>query len=58
MPSPALVTDGDRRSLFVALEVIEDPRDPRGRRYPLVSVLAAAVCAALAGACTFAAVSD
>ncbi|NJO56013.1 MAG: ISAs1 family transposase [Rhodospirillales bacterium] len=58
LPPPALVTDGDRRSLFVALEVIEDPRDPRGRRYPLVSVLAAAVCAVLAGACTFAAVSD
>jgi predicted transposase YbfD/YdcC len=44
--------------LFVALTVITDPRDPRGRRYPLVSVLAAAVCAVLAGACTFAAVAD
>jgi prepilin signal peptidase PulO-like enzyme (type II secretory pathway) len=31
---------------------------PRGRRYPLVSILAAAVCAVIAGACTFAAVSD
>ncbi|MDM4719168.1 ISAs1 family transposase [Micromonospora sp. WMMA1363] len=62
LPSPVVVTgsdrDSDRRSLFVALAVINDPRDPRGRRYPLVSVLAAAVCAVLAGACTFAAVAD
>jgi len=58
LPSPAVITDGDRGSLFMALEVIHDPRDPRGRRYPLVSVLSAAVCAVLAGACTFAAVAD
>jgi hypothetical protein len=25
------------------LEVVDDPRDPRGRRYPLVSILAVAV---------------
>jgi predicted transposase YbfD/YdcC len=55
---PAVVTDADRHSLFVMLEVVDDPRDPRGRRYPLVSILAVAVCAVLAGACTFAAVSD
>jgi hypothetical protein len=55
---PAAVTDGDRHSLFVALEVVPDPRDPRGRRYRLVSILAVAVCAVLAGACTFAAVTD
>lgn len=54
----AAVTDGEHPNLFVALAVISDPRDPRGRRYPLVSVLAAAVCAVLAGACTFAAVAD
>jgi predicted transposase YbfD/YdcC len=54
----AAVTDGEYQSLFVALAVVCDPRDPRGRRYPLVSVLAAAVCAVLAGACTFAAVAD
>ncbi|PRY17030.1 ISAs1 family transposase [Pseudosporangium ferrugineum] len=58
MPPSAVVTDGDRLSLFVALEAVRDPRDPRGRRYPLVSVLAAAVCAVIAGACTFAAVTD
>jgi predicted transposase YbfD/YdcC len=58
MPCPTVVTDGDHRSLFVALAAVEDPRDPRGRRYPLVAILAAAVCAVIAGACTFAAVSD
>ncbi|WP_203720662.1 transposase family protein [Paractinoplanes brasiliensis] len=58
MPCPTVVTGGDRRSLFVALEAVSDPRDLRGRRYPLVAILAAAVCAVIAGACTFAAVSD
>lgn len=53
-----MVTDGDRRSLFVALAAVQDPRDLRGRRYPLVAILAAAVCAVIAGACTFAAVTD
>src|SRR6266568_8183781 len=37
---------------------VPDPRDPRGTRYPLVSMLAVAVCAVLAGACTFAAITD
>ena len=55
---PAAVTDGEHHSLLVALAVVPDPRDPRGRRYPLVSVLAVAVCAVLAGACTFAAITD
>jgi hypothetical protein len=55
---PSTITDSETSSLFVALTGVHDPRDPRGRRYPLVSVLAVAVCAVLAGACTFAAVSD
>jgi hypothetical protein len=58
MPYPAVVTDGDRLSLFIALAEVEAPRDPRGRRYPLVSILAAAVCAVIAGACTYASVCD
>ena len=58
MPCPAEVTVGDRRSLFVALAAVDDPRDPRGRRYQLVAILAAVVCAVIAGACTFAAVTD
>ncbi|NYT95674.1 hypothetical protein [Salinispora sp. H7-4] len=37
MPCLTTVTDGDRLSLFVALEAVDDLRDPRGRRYPLVS---------------------
>lgn len=57
-PGPAAVAAGEHSSLFVALAAVPDPRDPRGRRYPLVSMLAVAVCAVLAGACTFAAVAD
>jgi len=57
-PRAAPVTDGEHHGLFVALAAVPDPRDPRGMRYPLVSVLAVAVCAVLAGACTFAAVTD
>ena len=55
---PATVTDGERHSLLVVLAAVPDPRDPRGRRYPLASMLAVAVCAVLAGACTFAAIAD
>ncbi|WP_225854900.1 ISAs1 family transposase [Micromonospora sp. ALFpr18c] len=58
VPLPTAVTEGDHRSLFVVLAAVSDPRDPRGRRYPLVSILSVAVCAVLAGACTFAAISD
>lgn len=43
---------------MVALQVVPDPRDVRGRRYGLSSLLAVGVCAVLAGACTFAAVHD
>src|SRR6266545_152352 len=57
-PRPAAVTDGEPHSLFIALAAVPDPRDPRGKRYPLVSMLAAAVCAVLAGAATFAAITD
>src|SRR6266702_975872 len=49
---------GDHDRLLVALAAVPDPRDPRGTRYPLVSMLAVAVCAVLAGACTFAAITD
>jgi hypothetical protein len=43
---------------LVALTAAPDPRDPRGKRYPLVSMLAVAVCAVLAGATTFATITD
>src|SRR5215831_16672376 len=44
--------------LLEALGQVPDPRDPRGRRYPLVSVLAIAVCAVLAGARSYAAIAE
>lgn len=44
--------------LLAALTRVPDPRDRRGIRYPLASLLAVAVCAVLAGAVTFAAITD
>jgi predicted transposase YbfD/YdcC len=52
------LTDGDRRGLLEYLADVPDPRDPRGVRYPLASLLTIAVCAVMAGAVTFAAISD
>ena len=37
---------------------VPDPRDPRGIRYPLSAVLTVAVCAVMAGASSFAAITD
>ena len=44
--------------LLVVLARIPDPRARRGRRHRLVSVLAAAVCAVLAGACSYVAIAE
>jgi hypothetical protein len=55
---PAPITDGERGGLLTVLSEIPDPRDPRGIRYPLSAVLAVAVCAVMAGACSFAAITD
>ena len=55
---PVLVTDGEQTGLLQALTAVPDPRDPRGVRYRLASLLAVAVCATLAGAQTFAAIAD
>jgi hypothetical protein len=52
------VTDGERGGLVPALAAVPDPRDPRGVRYPLTALLAVAVCAVLAGASSFAAITD
>jgi hypothetical protein len=46
------------RDLLDALARVPDPRDPRGVRYALVPVLAAAVCATLAGARSYAAIAE
>ncbi|MBT0774322.1 ISAs1 family transposase [Kineosporia sp. J2-2] len=52
------ITESDHRGLRERLEEVPDPRDPRGVRYPLASLLTIAVCAVIAGAVTFAAVGD
>lgn len=57
--APAMpVTDGERGGLLQALAAVPDPRDPRGVRYPLSALLAVAVCAVVAGASSFAAITD
>src|SRR5256886_16410696 len=56
--APAAVDDLEQPGLLAVLAAMPDPRDPRGVRYPLASVLAVAVCAVLAGAVTFAAIAD
>src|SRR6266480_2948120 len=55
---PAQVGEDDQRNLLYALVAVPDPRDRRGVRYRLTSLLAVAVCAVLAGAATFAAIAD
>jgi predicted transposase YbfD/YdcC len=54
----ASITDSEQSGLLHALTEIPDPRDPRGVRYPLAGLLAVAVCAVLAGASSFAAITD
>jgi predicted transposase YbfD/YdcC len=56
--SPTPVTDGEHSGLLQALTAVPDPRDPRGVRYPLAGLLTVAVCAVLAGASSFAAITD
>ncbi|GAA0730828.1 transposase family protein [Dactylosporangium roseum] len=55
---PAPVTDREHRGLLHVLAAVADPRDPRGVRYPLTALLAVAVCAVMAGASSFAAITD
>ena len=55
---PVPVTDGEQHGLLHALSAVPDPRDPRGVRYPLSGLLAVAVCPVLAGASSFAAITD
>lgn len=56
--APAPVTDGEQGGLLNALAKVPDPRGPRGIRYPLSAVLAVAICAVMAGASSFAAITD
>jgi predicted transposase YbfD/YdcC len=55
---PVAVTVQEQPGLLAVLAAVPDPRDPRGVRYPLASMLGVAVCAVLAGAVTFAAIAD
>jgi hypothetical protein len=54
--SEVAVAGAAAEDLLEALGGVPDPRDPRGR-YPLVRVLAIAVCAMLAGARSYAAIA-
>jgi hypothetical protein len=54
-PGPA---DTAGAGLLEALSQVPDPRDRRGVRYGLVAVLAAAVCATLAGARSYSAIAE
>lgn len=56
LPTP--ITDSEQGGLLNALTKVPDPRDPRGIRYPLSAVLTVAVCAVMAGASSFAAITD
>jgi predicted transposase YbfD/YdcC len=56
--APADLGEWDQRNLLHALAAVPDPRDRRGVRYRLTSLLAVAVCAVLSGAATFAAIAD
>ncbi len=47
-----------RVGLLDALSRVPDPRDPRGVRYAFTSILAVAVCAALAGARSYSAIAE
>jgi predicted transposase YbfD/YdcC len=58
LTEPGEVTDGDRRTLAEALATVPDPRRRRGVRHPFTPLLAAAVCAMLAGSRSFTAISE
>lgn len=57
-PNVPASTVQDTQNLLAVLAKVPDPRDPRGVRYPLVGVLAVAVCAVLAGARSFTAIGE
>jgi predicted transposase YbfD/YdcC len=44
--------------LLAYLASVPDPRAPRGRRYPLIAILAVATAAVLAGACSMTAIAE
>jgi predicted transposase YbfD/YdcC len=56
----SMIKDGAGKvpGLLAVLALVPDPRKPRGRRYPLVFVLAVAAACTLAGAKTFREIGD
>lgn len=55
---PDEVTERDRRDLAEVLTAVPDPRRRRGVRHPFTPLLAATVCAMLAGSRSFAAIAE
>jgi predicted transposase YbfD/YdcC len=58
VPCPPVMTGRDRQALLDALSSVPDPRRRRGVRHRFTPLLAAAVCAMLAGARSFAAIAE
>jgi predicted transposase YbfD/YdcC len=55
---PGAVSDRDRRTLADVLATVPDPRRRRGVRHPFTPLLAATVCAMLAGSRSVAAIAE
>jgi DDE_Tnp_1-associated len=55
---PLQFQDADAPHLLTYLAAVPDPRAARGRRHPLVAILAMAAAAVLAGARSLAAVAE
>jgi hypothetical protein len=56
--NPRQLQDGDAPHLLAYLATVPDPRAARGRRHPLVAILAMAAAAVLAGARSIAAIAE
>jgi len=56
--SRAADDDTQMSGLLAVLDQVPDPRARRGRRYRLSSLIAVALCAVAAGACSFTAIAD
>lgn len=56
LPAPAPLADAVDLHRFLTL--VPDPRDARGRRYPMTALLSAAAAGVLAGASSLAAIGE
>jgi DDE family transposase len=57
-PDPGQLQDADAPHLLAYLAAVPDPRAARGRRHPLVAILALTAAAVLAGARSIAAIAE